>query len=82
MFDIQAERKAEEEKQAGLRAEEEERKAKEAKQRAVGEAAAMAAMMLGKPQHSHTNDIAAAIDQEQAASMTPAGPLHGKIVSC
>lgn len=75
----QAALKAEEEqRQAALKAEEEEQRAKEAKQRAAAEAEALAAMMLGKPQHSHTDDIAATIDQKQAASLRSAAPPNGK----
>lgn len=61
-----------------MRAEAEQRNAKEAKRRAAEEAAAMEAMMLNKPQHSHTDDIAAAIDQKQAASPRSAGRTRGK----
>ena len=71
-------RAEEEQRQAALRAEEETQRAKEAKQRAAEEAAALAAMMLGKPQHSHTVDLAAAIDQKQAASLRSTGPAVGK----
>ena len=71
-------RAEEEQRQSAFRAEEEAQRAKEAKQRAAEEAAALAAMMLGKPQHSHTVDIAAAIDQKQAASLRSTGPAIGK----
>lgn len=76
-------RAEEEQRQSALRAEEEAQRAKEAKKRAAEEAAALAAMMLGKPQHSHTVDIAAAIDQKQAASLRSTGPATGKLaISC
>ena len=77
---MQAAQRAEEQRLAALKAQEEEHRAKEAQRQAEEAARALSVMMHGSPRQSHAVDFAAAIDQRQAALQSK--PVNGELTKC